>query len=133
MRDGESTEAREIWLREAARDQRRRATVTEQRLWEALRNRRLNGRRFRRQHPLGPYVVDFLCFEARLVVEVDGEIHKQQREYDTYRDEDLERQGYTVLRIPVDRVIHDLGGVLSEIERNSMAPPLPRAGEGVGG
>src|SRR5687768_10277809 len=94
----------QIWLREAARDQRQRATPTERQLWDALRGRRLHGLRLRRQHPIGPYIVDYLCFEARLVIEIDGPIHAEQSEYDAERDEHLSQLGYQVLRISADEV-----------------------------
>jgi very-short-patch-repair endonuclease len=122
------------WLREAARDLRRRSTPTQQLLWDALRRHRVAGRQFRRQRPIGPYIADFLCVSARLVVEVDGPIHDHQRDDDEARDEYLEELGYTVLRIPADRVVNDLAGVLSQIARACAALPLSReAGEGVGG
>jgi very-short-patch-repair endonuclease len=122
------------WLREAARDLRRRSTPTEQRLWAALRRHHLHGRQFRRQYPIGPYIVDFLCSAARLVIEVDGGIHEQQQEYDADRDDYLQELGYTVLRISVDRVLTDLNGVLSQIATACQTPPLPpQRGRGSGG
>jgi very-short-patch-repair endonuclease len=117
--------AHEVWLRKAARDLRQRATPTEQRLWAVLRGRRFASRRFRRQHPIGPYVVDFLCAEARLVVEIDGLIHDSQREYDAERDDVLREWGYRVLRIPVDLIRRDLPAALAQIDRACEAPPLP--------
>jgi very-short-patch-repair endonuclease len=115
--------AHEVWLREASRDLRRRATPTEQRLWAVLRGRRFAGRRFRRQHPIGPYIVDFLCAEVRLVVEIDGLIHEARQEYDAERDDFLREWGYRVLRIPVDQIRDDLAGALSQIEIACRASP----------
>ena len=63
-------------------------------LWERVRNRRLGGLKFRRQHPLGPYIVDFYCAEHRLVVEVDGPIHEGQKEQDALRAECLEMRAF---------------------------------------
>ena len=139
--------AHEIWLREAARALRRRATPTEQRLWAVLRGRRFGGRRFRRQHTIRPYIVDFLCAEARLVIEIDGLIHESQQEYDAERDDFLRERGYRVLRIPVEQLRHDLPATLAQIDEacqvpppfpldlstDAWTPPLPRTGEGSGG
>jgi very-short-patch-repair endonuclease len=131
--DDRIKEAHHIWLREAARDQRRRATPTEQRLWTVLRGRQVDGWRFRRQHPIGPYIVDFLCAEARLVIEIDGSIHEEQREYDAERDDYLHQLGDRVLRMPVDTVARGLPQALSMIRTACQPPPFPRTGEGVGG
>src|SRR3954470_1863155 len=115
MDDERGSPGRRLWGREAARDLRRRATPSEQSLWEALRHHRLDGKQFRRQHTVGPFFVDFVCPRDRLVVEIDGEIHDQQREYDAERDEYLASIGYTVLRFTVDQVIGNMEGVLAEI------------------
>ena len=98
-----------------------------------LRRRQIDGLLFRRQHPIGPYIVDFVCHSARLVVEIDGSVHDQQQEYDAERDDYLQQLGYTVLRCSVDRVLNDIDGVLSEIRAACTSPPLPRTGEGAGG
>ncbi|HZO28948.1 MAG TPA: endonuclease domain-containing protein [Chloroflexota bacterium] len=139
--------AHEVWRREAARALRRGATPTEQRLWAVLRGRRFGGRRFRRQHTIRPYIVDFLCAEARLVIEIDGLIHESQQEYDAERDDFLREQGYRVLRIRADQICRDLAAALAQIDQackvapvvpngsttDIWPPPLPCAGEGVGG
>jgi adenine-specific DNA-methyltransferase len=103
------------WLGEAARDLRRRQTDTEERLWQAVRNRQLAGARFKRQQPVGPFVVDFFCPKACLVVEVDGAVHDAQQEYDAERDVILEQAGYRILRVTADEVERDLASVLSRI------------------
>jgi very-short-patch-repair endonuclease len=126
VNDWRGGQAREIWLREAARDLRRRSTATEQRLWSVLRGRRLAGRRFRRQHPIGPHVVDFLCFAVRLVVEIDGGVHERQQEYDAERDRYLAERGYRVVRVPAERIVRDLPGVLAQVERACQTPPPSR-------
>src|SRR5688572_28738934 len=69
----------------AARDLRARETWAEDLLWTALRGRRLDGMKFRRQHPIGPFVLDFCCVERRLAIEVDGEVHATRREHDAER------------------------------------------------
>jgi 5-methyltetrahydrofolate--homocysteine methyltransferase len=87
-------------LTERARELRKYPTDAERRLWSGLRNRRLNGLKFRRQHQLGPYLVDFCCVEARLVVEADGSQHHDevQARYDHNRTKWIESAGYRVVR-----------------------------------
>ena len=114
-----------------ARQLRQRSTLAEETLWEALRGRRLVGARFRRQHALGPYVLDFCCPESRLVVEVDGPVHEAQREYDDARTELLQAHGYRVLRVGNDEVMYDRDGVLARIAAAlTPNPPPPMLGEG---
>jgi len=81
-----------------ARKLRKEATEAEVRLWSRLRRKQPDGFRFRRQQPIGPYVVDFFCPEARLIVEVDGGQHADREPYDAARTEWLERSGYRVIR-----------------------------------
>ena len=102
-----------------ARELRKKLTPPEARLWVALRKERLNGLRFRRQHPIGPFIVDFFCPSARLAVEIDGVMHSlgDGEAYDARRDSYLERVGLTVLRIPAAYVRDNLEGVLTEIQR----------------
>jgi very-short-patch-repair endonuclease len=102
-------------------------------LWARLRLGRIGGLQFRQQHPIGPYIVDFCCYRARLVVEIDGEIHEQQREYDAERDDYLKTLGYTVLRFSTDLVLHSLDAIVAEIRSTCVAPLPPRTGEGAGG
>ena len=92
---------------------RREQTDAERILWQHLRNRRLLDRRFRRQHKLGPYIVDFVCPDAWLIVELDGSQHIEQVAYDSARTEFLQSQGYRVIRfwnndvlLRVDDVLH---------------------------
>jgi very-short-patch-repair endonuclease len=80
-----------------ARSLRRTAPTQERRLWQILRGRQLDGLKFRRQVPLGPYVVDFLCLHYRLIVEADGPFHDPER--DAQRDAWLTHQGFKVLRL----------------------------------
>ena len=81
-----------------ARYLRHDATQAERRLWNALRDRRLGGWKWKRQVPRGPYIVDFLCFDAALVVELDGGQHADQQSYDDRRTAFLEAQGLRVMR-----------------------------------
>jgi adenine-specific DNA-methyltransferase len=103
--------------RERARRLRAAGTEVERRLWARLRNRRLKGAKFRRQHPIGNYVVDFLCRESCLVVELDGGQHgeERQRRSDERRTEYLESLGYRVLRFWNVEVTDDIEGVLQRI------------------
>lgn len=102
-----------------ARRLRREATAVEKALWSRLRNRRLMGAKFRRQHPLGRYIADFYCEEANLVIELDGGIHSQadQKEYDDVRQLAIESNGITVLWFKNQEVERDLEGLLAKIAR----------------
>jgi very-short-patch-repair endonuclease len=99
----------------AARRLRLDLTLAEKMLWEALRNRQLNGLKFRCQHPIESFVVDFYCPQHRLVIEVDGSVHDQQIEYDTARSESLHLLGYRVIRFRNREVISNLSQVLQQI------------------
>ena len=81
-----------------ARKLRQTSTVPEVKLWQYLRDRRLMGLKFRRQYPIGPYVVDFVCLSHKLVIELDGGQHSGQVAYDNKRTEYLEHFGFRVLR-----------------------------------
>ena len=110
---------------------RRHMTDAEQRLWRHLRAHRLEGAKFKRQQPLGPYVVDFVCFESRLVIEVDGGQH-QDSEADASRDAWLREQGFRILRFWNNDVLANLPAVLETIAGHTAPspPPLPREGGG---
>ncbi|MBB6017648.1 endonuclease domain-containing protein [Deinococcus radiopugnans] len=99
-----------------ARELRRDQTPTEHRLWRALRGRFLNAK-FRRQWPIAGYIVDFVCFEARLIVELDGSQHAEDaaRAYDEARTQVLEAGGFKVLRFWNNEVSSNLRGVLEAI------------------
>lgn len=101
----------------AARELRKRMTPAEQTLWEALRDRRLGGIKFRRQHAVGPFILDFYTSLSKLVVELDGSIHdgEEQASYDQARTAQLLRYGYRVLRFRNDEVLQDLPSVLNWI------------------
>jgi very-short-patch-repair endonuclease len=103
---------------ERPRSLRNRPTASESRLWQALRRKALGGARFRRQQPIGRYVVDFFCPEKKLIVEVDGKGHCGNRLHDETRDQFLARSGYHVLRFWNDEISKDLPGVLSSIRKN---------------
>ncbi|QYF86047.1 endonuclease domain-containing protein [Brevundimonas sp. PAMC22021] len=111
-----------------AKDLRRALTLPEVLLWQAIRGRRLDGVRFRRQHPFGPFIVDFYCSDARLVLEIDGSSHENpnQARHDLRRDAWLAAQGISVVRIPAREVLSDLPGVLDFIRLRAAGPPPPR-------
>ncbi len=97
-----------------AKSLRANLTDAEQRLWYFLRRNHL-GCRFRRQHPIGPYIADFACLRPQLVIEVDGGQHAQQRRYDTARDTFLRERGFTVLRFWSNDVLLRTDAVLQRI------------------
>ncbi len=98
-----------------ARELRRDATPAEQVLWDALRAGRLDGLKFRRQHPVDRFVLDFYCAAHRLCVEVDGEVHAQQPDRDAARDQELLAHGVRTLRFTNDQVRHGLPNVVATI------------------
>ena len=99
-------------------------TDAERRLWSALRGRRFDGYKFRRQVPLGRYVADFVCFEHRLIVEVDGSQHNDSIR-DAVRDLWLESQGFRVLRLWNRDVLLNLDGAMLSILAALRQPPHP--------
>ena len=109
-----------------ARKLRRDQTDAERKLWFRLRDRRLNGLKFRRQMPVRLYIVDFCCESARLIVELDGGQHSLRSAQDTKRTADLEAYGYLVLRFWNNDVLSNIGGVLKTIAATtSQNPPHP--------
>jgi very-short-patch-repair endonuclease len=107
-----------------ARALRRDASEAEQRLWQRLRNRQIEGLKFRRQHEIGPFIADLVCDEAKLIVEADGGQHAEQAVADAHRTAWLEAQGYRVLRFWNHEILQDTDDVLERIR--SVA--LERAG-----
>jgi very-short-patch-repair endonuclease len=117
--------------RERARELRNNPTDTELRLWQRLRRRQLGEHKFRRQQPVGRYIVDFVCFEKRLIVEVDGSQHSTQCERDQLRTEWLQSQGFRVLRFWDNEVWESLEEVAtaiwSSLEEANPGPTLSRS------
>ncbi|QDV38527.1 endonuclease domain-containing protein [Tautonia plasticadhaerens] len=95
------------YRRARARRLRRESTFPERSLWYLLRDRRLSSLKFRRQHPIGPYFVDFYCAAYRLVIEVDGRTHDDRADQDISRQRDLESRGLVVHRVGNDEVLDD--------------------------
>src|SRR3972149_4083951 len=91
-----------------ARELRKNPTEAERKLWKYLRLRQLGGYKFRRQQPLGSYIVDFVCFEKKLIVELDGGQHSIQINYDAKRTEWLETHGFRVLRFWNNDVLEEI-------------------------
>lgn len=90
-------------------------TEAERALWKHIRLRQLGGYKFRRQQPLGQYVVDFICFEKRLIIEVDGGQHSEQISYDSKRSQCFENQGYRLLRFWDNEVLKNTEAVVETI------------------
>ena len=120
-----------------ARVLRQRMTDAERLLWRHLRNRELGGWKFRRQYPVGPFIVDFICVEKNLVIEVDGGQHAENEELDIQRSAYLNKMGYRVLRFWNNEVLQETEAVLTAIfailgngKQNSPSPqPSPPLGE----
>ena len=112
-------------IRQHARENRHHQSPAEAKLWKVLRNHNVEGRKFRRQHPIGPYIVDFYCHEARLVVELDGRSHDAQINYDAARTAWLESQGYQVIRFVNAQVMKDIVSVVEGIRLACGEEPSP--------
>jgi len=98
-----------------ARELRQRSTPPEKMFWQRVRNRQLAGLKIRRQVPVGAYLVDFLCEEQKLIVELDGDTHAHQIEYDQRRDAFLVAAGYRVVRVTNADIFVNIDGVLIRI------------------
>jgi very-short-patch-repair endonuclease len=109
----------------AARQLRQHLTPAEKTLWQALKNRQLQGLRFRSQHPIASFIVDFYCPQHRFIIELDGGIHNQQVEYDTARTEKLNQLGYRVIRFRNQEVLSHLPLVLLQIVEAIDSEPHP--------
>lgn len=107
----------ELWekLKPIARQKRKEPTEAENVLWQNLRNRQLSGFKFRRQHAVERFIVDFYCPEAGLVIEVDGPIHEYQKEEDSIRQAFIESQELRLLRFTNEEVLNNINRVLNEI------------------
>ena len=115
-------------LTKTAKNLRKNSTDAERRLWYNIRAKQLDGYKFRRQQPLGNYVVDFVCLEKRLKIELDGGQHAIDNKKDIERDNWLKKEGFNVLRFWNNDVLDNHDGVLSEIRKylNSPLPDPPR-------
>jgi very-short-patch-repair endonuclease len=112
---------------------RRIATDAERQFWHLVRNRQFGGHKFKRQFLIGLYIVDFVCLEAGLIVELDGGQHADQTNYDTARDTFLKARGFRVLRFWNTEFFTNRDGVLEtllcQLEMPPHPNPLPQRGE----
>ncbi len=108
-----------------ARDFRKEPTPSEMILWEAIRDRQLDGRKFRRQKPIGAFIVDFYCAAEKLIVEVDGLIHLSQQQVDLERQEIIESLGLRFVRISAEMVEQNLPLALDKIREGFGSPSTP--------
>jgi very-short-patch-repair endonuclease len=113
-------EKREMSFR--ARELRGASTQAEAAMWKLLRHRRLRGLKFRRQFPIATFVADFCCYDLRLIVELDGEVHTEpaQAAHDENRDAYLRSRGYGILRIPNQRLFQDPEGVVDDLLKTAL-------------
>jgi very-short-patch-repair endonuclease len=116
--------------RQRARTMRAEPVQAEKIFWSFARNRQLNGYKFKRQVPVGPYIADFVCLERKLIIELDGPFHARRAGYDAKRDSFLERQGFSVLRISNEELAGDASGVVAMILNELKLLPLPHRGKG---
>jgi len=116
-----------------ARELRRNPTDTERKLWHHIRDKRIENFRFRRQRPIGKYIVDFICLEVNLVIELDGGHHADQQQYDAERTKYLTAQGLHVLRYWNNDVMQNIEGVLEDIRAalllRTPSQPSPQEGK----
>ncbi|MDW8199779.1 MAG: endonuclease domain-containing protein [Cyanobacteriota bacterium SKYGB_h_bin112] len=115
----------------AARQLRKQSTPAEERLWQALRSRKLHGLRFRRQHPVGRFILDFFCPDYKLAIELDGSVHDEQVNYDAARSQELQTYGYHVIRFANQQVLTDLDTVLEVIYQTTLDLATEHQGEKV--
>ena len=102
---------------EKARRLRSKETPAELKLWECLKGKQISGLRFRRQHPIETFIVDFYCHKAKLVIEIDGKIHLRNRESDKNRTTEIEKHGLKVIRFTNNDIMENSDMVLNEISR----------------
>ena len=104
-------------LFQRAAELRKNLTLAEARLWEKLKNKNL-GVKFRRQHPIAGYIADFYCHKAKLIIEVDGDIHSlnENRDYDVRRENDLKEIGYRVMRFTNQQILNSMDEVIITIK-----------------
>ena len=112
-------------IQERAKRLRREQTPMERKLWERLRGKQLYGLKFRRQHPIDRFIVDFYCPAHKLVIEIDGRSHDEQLSHDEKRTVWLEKLGYKVIRFTNDQIGRHCDAVLGEIGRVCGVEPPP--------
>ena len=105
-------------MHQRARILRKNMTDAERVLWRSLRNRQLEGFKFRRQKPIGSYIADFACIEKKIIIEVDGGQNASNKEYDTKRSAFLKKMGFKVLRFWNNEVLKEKDAVLNRIRKS---------------
>lgn len=117
-------------LADRRRELRKKSTAAEMLLWNKLREKKLKYK-FRRQYSIGGYILDFYCPKQRLIIELDGAIHKFRENYDRNRDRYFEELDYKVLHFKNTEVVNDLTAVVDKIKAEFSPSPKSRRGEGV--
>ena len=112
-------------MQKKAKYLRRNQTDAERKLWSHLRNRQIVNKKFRRQHAIGNYIVDFVCLETKLVIEIDGGQHLEQMDYDQNRTNYLELLDFRVVRFWNNEVLQEIEAVLNAIYMAISDPPHP--------
>ncbi len=102
-------------MRDKARELRKNQTDAETKIWQLVRAKQIERLKFRRQHPVQPYIVDFVCLEKKLIIEIDGGQHAEAVDYDKKRTRFLESKGYTVIRFWNNEVLNNIEGVYEVI------------------
>ena len=122
------------FAKEKSIELRKNMTDTEKRLWQYIRKEQVNGLKFRRQQPIGPYIADFTCQSKRLIIEIDGGQHNESEniEYDEKRTEYLQKTGYTVLRFWNNEISQNIEGVIEKIIETANSLPTRGGGQGWG-
>jgi very-short-patch-repair endonuclease len=118
-----------VVLKKFSRDLRNNPTEAEKILWRHLKSKQLNGLKFRRQRPIDNFIVDFVCLEKRLIIELDGGQHNENI-HDRHRTEILESNGFLVLRFWNNEIFENIEGVLEAIINTVNPPPAPSLREG---
>lgn len=122
-------------LVEKARENRKNQTPVEKKMWSILQDRQLENYKFLRQKPLNNFIADFYCAELMLVIEVDGDSHIKQREYDILRSEKLEEYGIKVIRYQNDETMSNIEAVYKDLKKKIKSlpqnSPLIRGARGV--
>ena len=118
-------------IKNNSRNLRKNMTDVERMLWAKIRGRQLQGFRFRRQHPIGSYIIDFICLELKLIIELDGSQHMGQQQYDMKRSQWLQSNGFKIMRFWNSDILDDLDGVMQAICMHlPPSQPSPLKGEG---
>ena len=120
-------------LTQKAKTLRRESTDAERALWRHLKTKQLEGLKFRRQEQIGHFIVDFVCYEKRLIIEADGGQHALEREKDEERTLWLNAQGFKVLRFWNHEILTNIEGVLEAVRADLFPSPQPSPTEGRGG